>query len=112
MEFGNKGFEGGSQCLPLASDDCNLRVSAATSRVRRGTFLNTGATERRCVAGLYPVNSVHLAEARYRNRNRTYHRTFRREAHDDVPNTNGLEACISHVQAERTLNGVAPIDRD
>jgi hypothetical protein len=42
----------------------------------------------------------------------TYHRTIRREAYDDVPNTNGLEARISHVQAQRTLNGVAPIDRD
>ena len=69
-------------------------------------------TERRCVAGLYLTNSVHLAEARYGSRNMTYHRTIRREAYDDVPNTNGLKACISHVQAQRTLNAVAPIDRD
>ena len=77
-----------------------------------GTFPNAGATERRRVAGLYLTNSVHLAEARYGSRNMTYHRTIRREAYDDVPNTNGLKACISHVQAQRTLNAVAPIDRD
>ena len=47
-----------------------------------------------------------------RQPNMTYHRTIRREAYDDVPNTNGLKACISHVQAQRTLNAVAPIDRD
>ena len=60
----------------------------------------------------YLIQSVHLAEARYRSRHMACDRIFRREAHDHVPTANSVKAGISHVQAQWTLNGVAPIDSD